>query len=108
MTNRPEILAKCEVCSDESNCHPPEEVRLADGVWTCDYCYDSDELGTPEDFRKLPSAAEWVTVREAPAKTKDFTKCTSCSGLGTHLDVSQDKKTKCTECDGTGYMETEK
>lgn len=108
MSNAPKILAKCEVCSDEANCHPPDEVRLVGGeYWMCQTCYEDDDGAIREGWLRLPQASAWVTVREAPAETKTYTKCTSCFGLGTHLDVSRDKKTKCTECDGTGYMETE-
>lgn len=68
MTNGPKIYAMCEDCVDEANCHHMEDVRLADGRWVCEYCYDGNEMGTLEDFRNLPSAAEWVTVRAAPTE----------------------------------------
>lgn len=69
MTKAPKIYAVCEVCDDEYCCHPLEDIRLMDGdTWTCRACFDECDDATPEEWKSLPSAAEWVTVREAPAE----------------------------------------
>lgn len=41
----PKLLAKCEWCSDGSNCHPPELVAWSQArqAWLCSECYMEDE-----------------------------------------------------------------
>lgn len=41
----PEILAKCEDCHWEGNCHPPENVAWSNKrqKWLCDECWGEDQ-----------------------------------------------------------------
>lgn len=41
----PEILAKCEDCHWEGNCHPPEMVAWSHKreKWLCDECWGEDQ-----------------------------------------------------------------
>ena len=41
----PELLAKCEDCQWEGNCHLPEQVAWSSnrGRWLCDECWDSEQ-----------------------------------------------------------------
>ena len=71
MTSAPVIYAKCEVCYDECNCHPPDEVRLHGDTWLCYECYSEWEDTTQTHWSSLPRASEWITVRETPAETQE-------------------------------------
>lgn len=41
----PELLAKCEDCAWEGNCHPPENVAWSAkrGRWLCDECWTEEQ-----------------------------------------------------------------
>lgn len=67
----PRILALCEDCQEESNCHEPHEVRYvgsrASSRWLCRVCWDeqcrADEVGEAvcdEAWRMAQTAEAWV------------------------------------------------
>lgn len=65
MTKNPEILAKCELCDHEWCMHPLDEVRLVGGdTWMCKTCFDDCDEPPHAEWKTLPQASEWVTVRE--------------------------------------------
>jgi len=41
----PDLLAKCDDCDCESNCHPPEMVAWSPnrGKWLCSECWGEDQ-----------------------------------------------------------------
>jgi hypothetical protein len=67
----PELLAKCEDCDWEGNCHPPESVAWSPKrqKWLCDECWtedrDYDEVKDEYEYeRPLVYAKDALDDRE--------------------------------------------
>lgn len=52
----PDLLAKCEDCHWEGNCHPPENVAWSNKrqKWLCDECWSEHDTYDEESDRFIP------------------------------------------------------
>lgn len=60
MSEKPTLYALCEMCDDEHNYHPPEDVRRAGPEWLCLCCYEQLGGATQQEWLNLPRASEYV------------------------------------------------
>lgn len=46
---QPDLLFRCDLCSDECNCHPHHDMSMSGEHILCDECEDFDKCDVPPD-----------------------------------------------------------